>query len=65
METMGAASHGIPPPLGPPRPFRLMVRIDPVMGDAAYDWRHFYFAWGLDIAVFSYHRDLRPKIHVR
>jgi hypothetical protein len=43
METMGAAGHGIPPPLGPPPPFRLMVRVDPVMGDAAYDRRHFYF----------------------
>ena len=61
METMGTAGHGIPPPLGPPHPFHLMARVDPVMGDR----RHFYFAWGLVIAVLSYHRNLRPKIHVR
>ena len=38
---MGAAVHGIPAPLGRPRPFKLMVRIDPVMVNAAYDQRHF------------------------
>ena len=65
METMGATGHGIQPPLGPPRLFRLMAHVDLVMGVAAYDRRHFYFAWGLVIAVFSYHRNLRPKIHVR
>ena len=61
---MCAEGHHIPMPLGHLRPFRSMACIDPVMGDAAYDRRHFYFAWGLVIAVFSYHRDLRPKIHV-
>ena len=62
---MDAAGHGIPPPLGPSRPFRLMARVDPVMCDAGCDRRYFFFAWGLVIALFSYHRDLRPKIYVR
>ena len=43
---MGAANHGIPAPLVRPRLFGLMVRIDPVMGVAAYDWCHFYLAVG-------------------
>ncbi len=43
---MGAAVHGIPPPLGRPHPFWLMARVDPVMVDAAYDRRYFYFAAG-------------------
>jgi hypothetical protein len=38
---MDAAVHGIPPPLGHLRPFRLMVRIDLVMVDAAYDRLYF------------------------
>ena len=43
---MGTAVHGIPPPLGRLRPFRSMARVDPVMVNAAYDWRHFYVAAG-------------------
>ena len=27
-------------PVGHPRPFRLMARVDRVVGDAAYDWLH-------------------------
>ena len=43
---MGTAVNGITQPLGPPHPFRSMARINPVMVDAAYDRRHFYFVAG-------------------
>ena len=43
---MCAEGHRIPPPLGHPCPFWSMVRVDPVMGDVAYVWRHFNLAVG-------------------
>ncbi len=37
----GAAAYGsLPPPVGRPRPFRSMARVDRVMGDPPYYWRH-------------------------
>ena len=46
METMGVMGHGLPPPLGRPRPFQSTARVDPVMVDAVYDRRHFHFTAG-------------------
>jgi hypothetical protein len=50
---MDAAGHGIPPPLGPSRPFRLMARVDPVMGDAGCDRRYFYMLTRTDATYFA------------
>jgi hypothetical protein len=38
---LGAAAYNTSlPPVGRPRPFKSTVRIDEVMGNTSYDWRH-------------------------